>query len=266
MKIRFIYLFIFLLSWGASIFAETKEPIVIWESDNKADTPELTFYPTPQPSDICIVVCPGGGYGAHAIQPEGYGIAKWLNKNGIHAAVLKYRLPKGRHALPLEDAKNAIKVMRQNSDKYKFSKDKVGIMGFSAGGHLAASTTTLLDIHERPNFGVFIYPVISFGAHGHKGSRNNLIGTPTNKELVERYSLEKQVDQYIPPVFLTHAIDDKVVVIENSQMFYKEAIKFQKQSMLIELSDGGHGLNGYKGASWDKWQTETLKWIKNLKL
>jgi len=200
------------------------------------------------------------------VLPEGYGIAKWLNKNGIQAAVLKYRLPKGRHTLPLEDAKNAIKAMREHSSKYKFNKDKVGIMGFSAGGHLAASTTTLLDIHERPNFGIFIYPVISFGVHGHKGSRNNLIGTPTNKQHVERYSLEKQVDQYIPPVFLAHAVDDKVVVLENSQMFYKEAIKFQKQSMLIELSDGGHGLNGYKGASWDKWQTESLLWIKTLKL
>lgn len=223
----------------------------------KPNEAQLTHYPNE--SQLCILICPGGRYGGHAIQPEGHGIAKWLKQNGYASAVLKYRLPKGRHDVPLTDVNKALSLLKS---KYK----QVGILGFSAGGHLAGSSLTLLKTEERPAFGILIYPVITFGKHTHQGSRKNLVGSTPNPTLYERYSLEKQVDSACPPVFLAHAKDDKPVPIENSQLFYEAAKKVQKHTKLLTLEKGGHGLNGYKGPSWDRWQRESLIWIKSLPL
>jgi acetyl esterase/lipase len=186
-----------------------------------------------------------------------------LNDNGVSAAILTYRLPKGQHEIPLSDAKKAIQTLKSAQHKLRFTK--LGIIGFSAGGHLAASSLTLLPKQDRPDFGILIYPVISFGPFGHKGSRFNLLGELfENQKWIDYYSLESRVDSQTPPVFLAHAKDDKVVVIENSQMFYDKVKLHQPTSEFLILEQGGHGLNGYKGPSWDAWQEKSLKWIFKL--
>jgi len=239
-------------------------PVELWPKED-VEQASLTFYQAEKANGMSVVVCPGGGYGGLAIQPEGHGIAQWLNQHGISAAVLAYRMPNGRHSLPLQDAQNAIAHLRRQSAALKLNPHQVGIIGFSAGGHLAASTVTLLKAEARPNFGIFIYPVINFDKHTHKGSRKNLLGALADDlNWQHYYSLEKHIDDQLPPVFLAHAIDDKVVVIENSQMFFDEAIKVQPKSKFIRLEQGGHGLNHYAGPSWDLWQTEALLWLKHL--
>lgn len=254
-------LFLCLLSKSAY----SNPPIELWgPASEKGEEPSLLFYPIKN-SDVCVIVCPGGGYGGHAIQGEGYGIAKWLNQNGISAAVLVYRLPKGQHSIPLSDAQKALATLRSEKKRHLLSFNKLGMIGFSAGGHLAASTLTLLPANERPDFGLLIYPVITFGPQTHKGSQKNLLGKLVkDPKWIEYYSLEKQIDSVTPPTFLAHAKDDKVVVIENSQMFYDKIKVYQPKSEFLILEQGGHGLNGYKGPSWDAWQKQSLEWISSL--
>ena len=259
-----LVLIVLICMFSTATFADSKQPIQLWEHDSEKQLPKLTLYPVDN-SKTCVIVCPGGGYGGHAIQAEGYGIAEWLNKNGISAAVLAYRLPKGQHEIPLSDAKKAIQTLRSVRSKHNLNFHKLGVLGFSAGGHLAASTMTLLSANERPDFGILIYPVISFGAYGHRGSRNNLLGELSNDpKWIQHYSLENKIDTDTPPTFLAHAKDDKPVPIENSKMFYNGVKLVQPKSKFLILEQGGHGLNGYKGPSWDAWQSKSLKWISSL--
>jgi acetyl esterase/lipase len=237
----------------------------------------ITVYRPEKGNGTAIVICPGGGYGGLAIQPEGHGIAAWLNRQGITGVVLEYRLPAGRPYVPLLDAQRALRTVRSNAKAWGIDPSRIGIMGFSAGGHLASTAGTHFDdgdpkaedpidrIGCRPDFMILVYPVITMGQKTHGGSRNNLLGKNPDAKLVELFSNEKQVTAKTPSAFLAHAKDDRVVDPDNSKAF-AEALQMQKvKAKYLELASGGHGLNGYKGEMWDAWQTQSLAWLSELK-
>ncbi|GIW81746.1 MAG: hypothetical protein KatS3mg105_3553 [Gemmatales bacterium] len=243
----------------------------------KADVP-LTVYKPQKPNGTAIVICPGGGYAMRAVEPEGHGIARWLNRHGITGAVLEYRLPRGRSFVPLLDAQRAIRIVRANAKKWNLDPQRIGIMGFSAGGHLASTAGTHFDSGKpdaddpierfscRPDFMILIYPVITMGDKTHKGSRRNLLGQMPDEKMIELFSNEKQVTSKTPPAFLAHAKDDRAVVPDNSKAFY-EALRNRKiPCEYLELPSGGHGLNGYKGPMWEAWQKTSLRWLRGLDL
>ncbi|MEI7775769.1 MAG: alpha/beta hydrolase [Verrucomicrobiota bacterium] len=240
---------------------------------------KLTVYLAEKPNGAAAVICPGGGYGGLNIGGEGHGIAAWLNDHGITGIVLEYRLPKGRPFVPLLDAQQAIRTARANAAQWKIHPKKLGIIGFSCGGHLASTATVHFDTIEplapnaitgqssRPDFSILIYPVITMDEGvQHVGSKKNLMGENPAIGLLDYFSSPKNVTDDTPPAFLAHAIDDKSVPIENSRMFYEAEKAHKLPTRLIELPDGGHGLNGYKGPSWDKWQAESLVWLKEIKI
>ncbi|MCZ2340999.1 MAG: alpha/beta hydrolase [Bacteroidales bacterium] len=237
----------------------------------------ITVHRPEKPNGTAIVICPGGGYGRLVTGAEGHGIAAWLNRHGITGVVLEYRLPRGRHMVPLLDAQRALRTVRAHARDWDIDPAKVGIIGFSAGGHLASTAGTHFDTGHpqatdpvermscRPDFQILVYPVISMSQIGHGGSRLNLLGQQPDEKLIKLFSNEQQVTNQTPPAFLTHAADDKVVIPENSQAFaaaltaHKIPVEYQK------LPSGGHGLNGYKGPMWDVWQTQSLKWLRQMR-
>jgi acetyl esterase/lipase len=230
------------------------------------------------PTGTAIVICPGGGYATRVSGPEGHGIASWLNKHGITGIVLDYRLPAGRAQVPLLDAQRAIRTVRANASRWKLQTNRIGIMGFSAGGHLASTAGTHFDEgdpkHEdvvervscRPDFMILVYPVISLGDLGHAGSRRRLLGENASAALIKEFSNETQITRHTPPAFLAHALNDKAVSSENSKIFYDELKRVKVPTRYLELVSGGHGLNGYKGPMWDSWQRESLIWLVEQKL
>lgn len=225
-----------------------------------------------------VVICPGGGYGGLVTGAEGHGIAKWLNAHGIAGVVLEYRLPKGRPFVPLLDAQRAIRTVRSNAQQWAIDPSRIGIIGFSAGGHLASTAGTHFDsgdpqaadpinrMSSRPDFVILVYPVVTMGKKTHGGSKANLLGRDPKPELVELFSNEKQVTGQTPPMFLTHAKDDTVVVPDNSQMLHESLQAHKVATEYLELPSGGHGLNGYKGPMWDAWQADSLKWLAAQKM
>jgi len=238
----------------------------------------ITVHRPAKPNGASIVICPGGGYGGLVTGPEGHGIAKWLNEHNIVGVVLEYRLPHGNKNLPLLDAQRAIRLVRSRAKRWGCDPKKIGIIGFSAGGHLASTAATHFDDGHpksedpvnvqscRPDFAILVYPVITMGAKTHGGSKNNLLGSNPKPEDVDLFSNEKQVTARTPPSFLAHARDDRLVSPENSRMFH-EALKANKvPSKYLELESGGHGLNGYKGPMWDAWQTQSLQWLVDQKI
>ncbi|MDB5335941.1 MAG: axeA, partial [Planctomycetaceae bacterium] len=238
----------------------------------------VTVHRADKPNGAAVVICPGGGYGGLVTGAEGHGIAKWLNQHGITGVVLEYRLPAGRSFVPLLDAQRAIRTVRTNAKEWGIDPARIGIMGFSAGGHLASTAGTHFDAGDakatdaidqascRPDFMILVYPVVSMGPKTHGGSKSNLLGKNPPPELVELFSNEKQVTAKTPPTFLAHALDDKPVPPENSKDLY-EALQAQKiPSKYLELPSGGHGLNGYKGPMWDAWQKQSLEFLAEQKL
>ena len=264
------------------------ERILLWSGgapvDRKGATEEIevpiTIHrPAPEKSTgTAMIICPGGGYGGLVTGGEGHGIAAWLVNHGITGIVLEYRLPKKRPYVPLIDAQRAIRMVRANAKEWGITPGRIGIVGFSAGGHLASTAVTHFDpgnsnaddpierVSSRPDFGVLIYPVISLGEIGHGGTRANLLGPDPSPEMLEWFSNEKQVTKETPPVYLAHALDDKVVVPDNSKQFHEALESKGVPSTYLELPSGGHGLNGYKGPMWDAWQSGSLQWLKEMKL
>jgi acetyl esterase/lipase len=225
-----------------------------------------------------MVICPGGGYGGLVTGAEGHGIARWLNQHGIAGIVLEYELPKGRPLVPLHDAQRAIRTTRANADKWNLQANQIGIIGFSAGGHLASTAGTHFDAGNpkatdpiermscRPDFMVLVYPVITMDNTTHAGSRRNLLGKEPTAAAIKLYSNQLQVTKKTPPAFLAHAKDDKVVVPANSRTFHEALRAHGVASNYLELPSGGHGLNRYQGPMWDAWQTQSLRWLAEQKL
>jgi acetyl esterase/lipase len=226
-------------------------------STSKVTVPTLSlFLPDKDKSNgTAIVICPGGGYLHLAIDKEGFKIAKWLNTLGITAFVLKYRLPsdeimENKTIGPLQDAQEALRIVRRDAKKWNINPEKIGIMGFSAGGHLASTVSThYLDevyVHDtisaKPNFSILIYPVISMEEEiTHQGSKTNLLGNTPSDSLVKFYSNEQQIDSLTPPAFLIHASDDKVFPVENSINYYKPLKNNNFPAELHIYETGGHG-------------------------
>ena len=267
------------------VAAPKPERIALWnnrapigEGKFKEEDAWITVHRPIKANGTAAIICPGGGYGGLVMGAEGHGIAAWLNRHGITGVVLQYRLPKGRSFVPLLDAQRALRTVRFNAVKWGLKPDRIGIMGFSAGGHLASSAGTHFDggkpeaanpverVSCRPDFMILVYPVITMGPGTHQGSKNNLLGRNPPPKLVELFSNEKQVTDQTAPTFLAHAIDDRPVPPANSRQFYA-ALKSKKiPAVYLELPNGGHGLNGYKGPSWDAWQSKSLLWLAQLNL
>jgi len=238
----------------------------------------ITVHRPARGGGAAIVICPGGGYAKLMTGPEGHGIANWLNHHGIAGIVLEYRLPEGRSFVPLLDAQRAIRTVRANSKKWNVDPSKIGIMGFSAGGHLASTAATHFDDGDpaaadavdrfacRPDFAILVYPVITMGDKTHQGSKANLLGKDPSARLVDLFSNEKQVTDRTPPTFLAHARNDEPVPPDNSKAFYQALQAHKIRSQFLELPSGGHGLDGYKGPMWDAWQTKSLEWLAELKI
>lgn len=231
-----------------------------------------------QPNGTAMVICPGGGYGGLVMGPEGHGIAKWLNTHGITGIVLEYRLPRGRTYVPMLDAQRAMRTVRANAKAWNIDPKRIGIIGFSAGGHVASTAATHFDagnpksddaieqVSCRPDFAVLVYPVVTMGAKTHGGSKNNLLGANPTPELIDLFSNEKQVNANTPPMFMAHAKDDNVVVPENSRDLNAALQAHHIASEYLELPGGGHGLNGYSGPMWAAWQERSLAWLAEQKL
>lgn len=246
--------------------------------------PTLTVYrPRHKTSDASVIICPGGGYGILAIDHEGYDIAQWFNDRGVTAFVLKYRLPQDElfeNAVirPLQDAQQAIRIVRKNASGFGVSADKTGIMGFSAGGHLASTASTHFNtqvgeitdqaISVRPDFSILIYPVITFGdVNTHSGTRDNLVGTNAPAEIIDLYSNEKHVTAETPPVFLISTSDD-FVPAENSILYYQACRNNKVPAEIHIYEKGGHGYalkkNGLGPV--ETWPDRMEDWLRQSKL
>jgi acetyl esterase/lipase len=270
-------------------YQETREKELIDTSDivriSSVQDPDISvFLPSKKNATRqAVLICPGGGYIRLAYDFEGSDIAKWLNSEGIAGIVLKYRLPVSKsnivpHLSPLLDAQRAIRLIRFHAEEWNIDAQKVGIMGFSAGGHLASTAGTHFDAGDentadpveryssRPDFMILMYPVITFFSPiCHEGSRNALIGENPDPALAAFYSNELHVRADTPPVFLVHAGDDKAVPVENSLCFY-QALK--KQGILTEMHiypQGGHGFSLATGRGiLSTWPDRCADWLKNL--
>jgi acetyl esterase/lipase len=246
---------------------------------SKVSVPSLTMYqPTTQsPKRTAVIICPGGGYGIVAAGHEGADVAMVLNEWGITAFVLKYRLPDDSIMIdktkgPLQDAQRALQLVRENATKWNIDPAKIGIMGFSAGGHLAATASThfnkaVIDnakkISLRPDFSILIYPVISFtDSLVHMGSRNNLVGKNPSAQTIMEYSNEMQVNAQTPPAFLVHAGDDKSVKPGNSIRYYEALLKNNVPAELHLYQRGGHGFGMNNKTTSDKWMERLKSWLQ----
>ncbi|MCC9019620.1 alpha/beta hydrolase [Flavobacterium lipolyticum] len=253
--------------------------------DGKVQSTRLVTVPTlsvflpkqTKPNQTAVLIFPGGGYQHLAIDKEGTKVANWLNSLGIAAFVVKYRLPndlimKDKKNGPLQDAQEAIRHVRQNATKYSIDVNKIGIIGFSAGGHLASTLATHYDeitydtkskTSARPDFSLLIYPVISMQNEiTHKGSQSSLLGNNPSQEVRDFYSNEKKVTSKTPPAFLIHATDDKAVLPENSINYYL-ALKRNGVSAELHLYEkGGHGFGLGLNSTSKFWTRDCEEWLK----
>lgn len=233
--------------------------------------PTLTAVLPDKPTGAAVIICPGGGYGSLAYDKEGTDVAAWLASNGIAGLILKYRLPRGApgdaEPVPLQDARQAMRLARTKAAEWHLDAKRIGIMGFSAGGHLASTLATHFTEADRPAFAVLIYPVIAFsGPAAHGGSRDNLLGKNADAALIERYCNERQVTAQTPPTFLVHAADDGVK-IANSELFAEALSKVGVQHEFMRLEKGGHGFGlGVRGGEPAAWPARCLAWLNTQKL
>lgn len=227
--------------------------------------PSITVYKANKPNGMAIIMCPGGGYARLAMNHEGHDMAPWLNAQGITYIVLKYRMPNGHCEVPLSDAEQAIRLVRQHAAEWGVRPDRIGIMGASAGGHLAASLATLYSSDEtRPDFQVLFYPVISMvPGVTHGGSRQNLLGNNPSPELEEKYTLEKQVNNRTPQAFIMLSADDGAVPPANGIHYFEALLQHQVPATLHVYPTGGHGW-GFRDAFAYKrqWTGELEKWLR----
>lgn len=247
----------------------------------RISTPQLWYYPTDQNTQNlpAVLILPGGGYRTLSFKNEGTDVAEWLNTLGISAFVLMYRTPYWestpcKKEIPLSDAKQAMRIIRLHASAWNINPSQIGVLGFSAGGHLASTLSTQFDygkntsdkiktFSSRPDFSVLVYPVISMqDAYTHKGSRHSLLGNnPTNEEIIA-YSNELQVKADTPPAILIHASNDLAVIPENSIVYYKALLKKNIPAALHIWEDGGHGFGLYREKGSVKYWPDTVReWL-----
>lgn len=244
----------------------------------KITDPMIEVYAAPEAlaNGTAVVICPGGGYSGLAFQHEGVQVAKWLNSLGITAFLLQYRLPsdlimEDKSIGPLQDVQEAIRIVRRKAKEWKIDPAKVGVMGFSAGGHLASTASThydkmvytpLDDLTARPDFSILIYPVISMHI-GHEGSKHNLIGEAASAEMIDHFSSDLQVNENTPPAFLVHSVDDAVVRVENSIRYLLALKQHNVPAELHIYEKGGHGYGlGRTEDTTNQWPQACEKWLK----
>lgn len=281
-------LFLFILAVGAAVRvapAQGPDPVLLWPEGAPAamghkdeDKPSIRIYqPDGEKTGAVVVVCPGGGYGALATDHEGHQVAKWFNTFGVTAAVLKYRLgPKYHHPAPLQDVSRAIRYMRAYAEEHGTSADRVGVMGFSAGGHLASTVSTHFDAgnadsedpierqSSRPDFSILCYPVISFVADfSHRGSARNLLGENPDAALLESLSNDTQVTEETPPTFLFHTGEDKGVPVQNSLVYYRALVEHGVPAELHVYQNGPHGVGLAPGDPvLSTWKERLKDWLQ----
>jgi acetyl esterase/lipase len=263
-----------------SSYIETTDSNDGWTKTRLVTNPRLDYYPAKpgENTGTAVIVCPGGGYWGLAIAHEGKQTAEWFNSIGVSAFVLKYRLPddaimKDKSVGPLQDAQEAIRFVRRHAKEWDINPNKIGIMGFSAGGHLASTASTHFNekVYEpsdttsaRPDFSLLIYPVISMdSAITHAGSRLFLLGDKPSSEQVKRFSNELQVTAQTPPAFIVGSLDDNVVPIQNSINYALAMKKFNVPCELHIYERGGHGYGlGRSGDTESSWPEACKKWLK----
>lgn len=251
-----------------------------WIKMRHVTDPSLDVYPAPadRATGTAVIICPGGGYWGLAIAHEGAQIATWFNSMGITAFVLKYRLPDSsimadKSVGPLQDAQEAIRVVRRQASAWHINPRKIGVMGFSAGGHLASTLSTHFSeavytpkdtTSARPDFSILIYPVVSMdSAITHMGSRDFLLGSTPTQEQVIRFSNEQQVTAQTPPAFLVHSLDDNLVPVQNSINYALAMKKFNRPCELHIYQTGGHGYGlGRSSDTESSWPLACQLWLK----
>lgn len=266
--------------FASLLFAHGQSPVQVklWTSENGtvvdeppvledwvAEVPEatLTIYPASSPNGQAIIACPGGGYVGIAVKHEGHDMASWFNSLGITYAVLHYRMPKGDYQIPLSDVHQSFHYLRKHAEQWKINQ--IGIMGSSAGGHLASTAATHFTESTRPDFQILFYPVVTMGSHTHNGSRNALLGENPSSELIEKYSNELQVTPETPPAFIMHSSDDKTVPVVNSINYYLALLKNGVSASMHIYPIGGHGWGyGDNFTYKHQWTEELEKWLKEI--
>ena len=278
--------------------AEPEQEILLWPADhpaNQGDEPKFVgtiewmeritrspaitpFLPDPaKRTGAAVVICPGGGYAGLAMEKEGLAPARWFQERGVAAFVLRYRCGGGKNQqpVPLADAQRAIRIIRSNAKEWGVDPQRVGILGFSAGGHLASTAATMFDEGQadaadaidrqssRPDFAVLVYPVITLqGDAAHAGSRKNLLGDNPDAKLIEQWSTDRQVTDKTPPTFLVHASDDAGVVPKNSLLFYDALVAHHVPAEMHIYEGGGHGFGMLRGDKpWDQWPQQLEPWL-----
>jgi acetyl esterase/lipase len=278
--------------------AEKPEETLLWPEGHTAnqgdepktvDSPEWTERVTKSPTltfflpeagkrnGTAIVICPGGGYSGLAMQKEGLEVAEWARSKGMVGVVLRYRCGGGKNQqpVPLDDAKRAIRTVRAKAEKLGVDPNRIGILGFSAGGHLASTAATMFEegahtedpidqLSSRPDFAALVYPVVTLVDESmHRGSRNNLLGPDASEELAAEWSTERRVTEKTPPTFLVHAGDDKGVPVKNSLLFYEALVAHGVPAELHVYEVGGHGFGMFRGdRPADKWPEQLHRWMK----
>jgi len=233
--------------------------------DKDASDANITGFLSDNPNGEAIIICPGGGYRMLCSDYEGSEFAPIFNKNGISLFVLKYRLPKQRNNVPLADAQQALTIVRNHAKEWKINPSAIGIMGSSAGGHLASTVAThFTNADNRPDFQILLYPVITMNpAFTHKGTYNNLIGPKPSKEIELNYSNEKQVSENTPPAFVVLSCDDKIVPVKNSLVYVEALASHGVQCSLHMYPEGYHGFGAHTNfKDFDIWIPELLRWLK----
>jgi acetyl esterase/lipase len=272
--ILFLPLGLLLAQTGADLTHSTGTPTIrLWEGaapgalgNEDADIPTLTWYaPAHATTDAAIIVAPGGSYRNLASNHEGRQVANFLNAAGMNAFVLKYRLgPRYHHPVELGDAQRAIALVRSRAQEFGVSPNRIGIMGFSAGGHLASSVSTHNDAANRPDFAILVYPVISLTApYTHQGSLHNLLGDTPDPALARELSSELQVTANTPPTFLFSTSADKAVPAENSVAYYLALHKAGVPAELHIFQNGPHGVGlALADPALSVWPTLLLDWLR----
>jgi acetyl esterase/lipase len=243
-----------------------KESVIQNDFVRDISEPRMYYYAASKEkiNGTAVLICPGGGYSGVSVLKEGEDIAKWFNALGVSAFVLYYRIPNGHFNIPLEDAQTALLIIHERAKEWKIKKHKIGIMGFSAGGHLASTVGTHFKSKiQRPDFMILAYPVITMNKElTHLGSRNNLLGLNPSDDLVTQFSNELQVTGKTPPTFIVHAIDDTTVPIANSEQFLQALLNHHIPAELHKYDVGGHGFGMRKtGIPADNWPELLKNWL-----